>query len=247
MVLVNTFIVIIIIAFCAGIVAMIIDLFKNYSLHKSYGIYERFIKRFLDAFFSTGATIVFLPILLVIALFVRVKLGAPVLFVQKRVGKKNKVFNLYKFRTMTNEVDENGDILSDEMRSTRFGAALRSLSLDELPEIINIIKGDMSIVGPRPLLPEYLPYYSATEIHRHDVRPGLTGLAQINGRSFLTWEQIFKYDLDYVNNVSLSNDFKIVIRTVLKVIKKENIADTRKNNDDDSNRKVHKPLNIERQ
>ena len=222
------------------------DLLSKPSLHKPNGIYERFIKRFLDASCSTGAVIVLSPALLLIALLIRIKLGSPILFVQKRIGKDTKSFKLYKFRTMTNEKDENGMLLSDDKRSTRFGAFLRSMSLDELPEIINIIRGDMSIVGPRPLLPEYLPYYSEAEIHRHDVRTGLTGQAQINGRSFLTWEQIFQYDLEYVNNITFINDLKIIIKSIFKVLKKEDVADTRNINNMDSNRKVHKPLDIER-
>ncbi|SEK89120.1 sugar transferase [Ruminococcus albus] len=204
-----------------------IEELKNYGKeikHKPYGFYERFVKRPLDCFLSTGALIVFSPILAVTAVFVKTKLGSPVLFTQERPGKDEKIFKLYKFRTMTDERDENGELLSDDIRLTKFGKALRATSLDELPELINIIKGDMAVIGPRPLLTEYLPYYRDSEHHRHDIRPGLTGWAQVNGRNAIhSWEERFKYDLEYVNNVSIKMDLKVLFTTVLKVIKKSDI------------------------
>ena len=160
-----------------GLIAALADLFAKSNDHKPYGPYERFFKRFLDAFLSTGALIVLSPVLLVLAILVLIKHGYPILFTQERPGKNEKVFKLYKFRSMTNQRDENGELLPDDVRLTKFGRLLRSTSLDELPELINIIKGGMSVVGPRPLLKEYLPYYTEEERHRHDVRPGLTGLS----------------------------------------------------------------------
>lgn len=190
--------------------------------HKK-SIYEKYIKRILDFTLSLIALICLSPILLIVAILVRIKLGSPVIFKQKRPGKDEKIFTLYKFRTMTDEKDENGDLLPDSQRLTKFGKFLRSTSLDELPELINIIKGDMAIVGPRPLLVKYLPYYTEEEKHRHDVRPGLTGLAQINGRNSTKWSERFKIDVEYVENITLYNDLKIIFNTVLKVIKKEDI------------------------
>lgn len=192
--------------------------------HRPYGIYERFIKRPLDCFLSTGALIVLSPVLAVTAFLVRTKLGSPVLFKQERPGRNEKKFKLYKFRTMTDECDENGKLLPDDVRLTKFGKALRATSLDELPELINIIKGDMAVIGPRPLLTEYLPYYKEEEHHRHDIRPGLTGWAQVNGRNAISsWEQRFEYDLEYVDHVSLGMDIKVLFTTVEKVIKKSDI------------------------
>lgn len=190
--------------------------------HKA-SFYETYIKRLLDIVLSGGALLVLSPVLLITALLVRVKLGSPVIFCQPRPGKDEKIFNLYKFRSMTDARDENGQLLPDEIRLTKFGKLLRSTSLDELPELWNIFKGDMSIVGPRPLLVEYLPYYTEEEKLRHDVRPGLTGLAQVNGRNNLTWEQKFAYDLEYVNHLSLVNDVKIIIQTVKKVLVRADI------------------------
>lgn len=187
-------------------------------------MYRNYIKRFLDFTLSLFAFIVLLPILAIIAILVRIKLGSPVIFKQERPGKDEKIFTLYKFRTMTNKKDAEGNLLPDKDRLTKFGKFLRSTSLDELPELINIIKGDMSIVGPRPLLVQYLPYYNEEEKHRHDVRPGLTGLAQVNGRNAVTWEEKFQYDINYINNVTFVNDFKIIFRTVLKVVKREGIT-----------------------
>lgn len=195
--------------------------------HKA-SFYERCIKRLLDIVLSGGALLVLSPVLLVTAVLVRTKLGSPVVFCQERPGKDEKIFKLYKFRTMTDERDENGELLPDEVRLTKFGRLLRSTSLDELPELWNIFRGDMSIVGPRPLLVEYLPYYTEEERHRHDVRPGLTGLAQVNGRNNLTWEEKFHYDLQYIKDISLLNDCKIILLTAKKVVCRSDIAvDTR--------------------
>ena len=190
--------------------------------HKA-GFYERFVKRFLDIFLSGMALIILSPILLVTAILVRVKLGSPVIFCQERPGKDEKIFKLHKFRSMSDARDENGDLLPDEERLTGFGKKLRSLSIDELPELFDIFRGKMSIVGPRPLLVEYLPYYTENERHRHDVRPGLTGLAQINGRNTLTWEQKFAYDLEYVQRISFCEDIKILFRTVGKVLNRSGV------------------------
>lgn len=188
------------------------------------GIYEKYVKRPLDMVLSGGALLVLSPVLLVTAALVRTKLGSPVVFCQERPGKDEKIFKLYKFRTMTDERDEDGNLLPDEVRLTKFGRLLRSTSLDELPELWNIFKGDMSIVGPRPLLVEYLPYYTDEERHRHDVRPGLTGLAQVNGRNNLTWEQKFDYDLQYVSSINFLLDVKIILMTAMKVVKRSDIA-----------------------
>lgn len=179
------------------------------------GFYEKFVKRFLDIFLSGMALIILSPILLVTAILVRVKLGSPVIFCQERPGKDEKIFKLHKFRSMSDARDENGELLPDEERLGRFGRWLRSTSADELPELFDIFCGKMSIVGPRPLLVKYLPYYTETERHRHDVRPGLTGLAQINGRNCVSWEEKFSYDLQYVSAVSLLGDIKILLRTVV--------------------------------
>lgn len=194
--------------------------------HKPYGPYEAYIKRPLDFLLALSALIVLSPVLSIVALFVRVKLGSPVLFTQDRPGKGEKIFKLYKFRTMTNETDKNGEFRSDEDRLTKFGKVLRSTSLDELPEIFNIIKGDMSIVGPRPLLIKYLPYYNERQHHRHDVRPGLSGYAQVNGRNAISWDEKFEMDLDYINRITFLGDVKIIVRTVFKVFKREDISPT---------------------
>ena len=190
--------------------------------HKK-GFYEKYIKRPQDFCCALAATIVLSPIMAVTALLVRVKLGAPVIFKQERPGLHGKIFTLYKFRTMTDAKDRNGNLLPDEVRLTKFGKMLRSTSLDELPELLNILRGDMAVVGPRPLLVEYLPYYTKEEKHRHDVRPGLTGLAQINGRNTLTWEEKFSYDIKYVKNISFVSDVKIILKTVEKVFKRSDI------------------------
>ena len=208
-----------------GLLAGILDLFENRKEKtKNKGTYEKCIKRPLDAFLSMGALIVFSPILLVTAVLVRLKLGSPVLFTQDRPGKDEKIFKLYKFRSMTNQRDENGNLLPDDVRLTKFGRALRSTSLDELPELLNIIKGDMAVIGPRPLLVEYLPYYTEVEHHRHDIRPGLTGWAQVNGRNAIgSWEERFKYDLEYVNHVTFAMDLKVLLTTVKKVVRRSDI------------------------
>ena len=190
---------------------------------KQNSFYAKYIKRVLDILLSAGALLFLWPVLLVTAILVRLKLGSPVIFCQARPGKDEKIFNLYKFRSMTNERDENGNLLPDDVRLTKFGKLLRSTSLDELPELWNILKGDMSIVGPRPLLVSYLPYYTEEEKHRHDVRPGLTGLAQVNGRNNLTWEQKFAYDLEYIRHISFANDVKILFQTVAKVFARANV------------------------
>ena len=183
-------------------------------------MYQRYIKRLLDILISLCALIVLSPILLVVAVLVRIKLGSPVIFHQERPGYHEKIFNLCKFRSMTDERGENGELLPDEVRLTKFGKALRATSLDELPELFNVLKGDMSLVGPRPLLVRYLPWYTDRERHRHDVRPGLTGLAQINGRNALGWEERFAYDIDYVEHVTFGMDFKIITGTAGKVLKR---------------------------
>ena len=194
------------------------------TLKKHKGIYEKFIKRFLDFTLSLLALILLSLIMGIIAILVRIKLGSPALFAQDRPGKNEKIFKLYKFRSMTDGKDENGNLLPDDLRLTKFGRLLRSTSLDELPELVNIIKGDMSIVGPRPLLVEYLPYYTEEEHHRHDVRPGLTGWAQVNGRNAIdSWEERFKYDLEYVNHVTFAMDLKVLFTTIVKVVKRSDI------------------------
>lgn len=187
-------------------------------------MYAKYFKRVLDFLLSLFAIIVLSPILLIVAILVRVKLGSPVIFKQKRPGKNEKIFTLYKFRTMTDAKDKEGNLLPDSERLTKFGKTLRSTSLDELPELFNILKGDMSLIGPRPLAVCYLPYYNEKEKHRHDVRPGLTGLAQINGRNALNWEERFAYDIEYINNITFMNDMKIFFKTFIKVFKKEDIV-----------------------
>lgn len=186
-------------------------------------IYETYVKRALDVALSGCALAVLSPVMGVTALLVRQKLGSPVIFHQDRPGKNEQIFRLYKFRTMTDARGADGELLPDAQRLTPFGRRLRSTSLDELPELWNILRGDMSIVGPRPLLVEYLPYYTADERHRHDVRPGLTGLAQINGRNTLTWEQKFAYDLEYVQHISFITDLSILLGTVGKVLNRSGV------------------------
>lgn len=186
-------------------------------------MYKKFIKRLLDLILSIIAFIILSPVMLIIYILVRIKLGKPAIFKQERPGKDEKIFTLYKFRTMTDEKDENGNLLPDEKRLTKFGKMLRSTSLDELPELINIIKGDMSIVGPRPLLVEYLECYTKKEKKRHEVRPGLTGLAQVSGRNSISWEEKFREDLEYIQHISFINDLKIVLKTITKVLKREGI------------------------
>lgn len=187
-------------------------------------MYRKFFKRFLDILLSACALIVLSLVMLIVAVLVRTKLGSPVIFCQERPGKDEKIFKMYKFRSMTDERDAEGNLLSDEVRLTKLGRILRSTSLDELPELWNIFKGDMSIVGPRPLLVKYLPLYNAEQRHRHDVRPGLTGLAQVNGRNAITWEEKFAYDVRYVQSVSFLQDVGILALTVKKVMQREGIS-----------------------
>lgn len=187
-------------------------------------MYRNYIKRLLDIIISLCGIIILSPVYIVLAILVRLKLGSPVLFTQERPGKDEKIFKLYKFRSMTDAKDENGNLLPDEDRLPAFGKKLRSTSLDELPELFNILKGDMSIIGPRPLLVRYLPRYNEFQKHRHDVRPGLTGLAQTHGRNAITWEKKFEYDVEYVNNLSFALDVKIFLETVRAVLKREGIS-----------------------
>ena len=193
--------------------------------HKAHGLYEKFFKRMFDVVFSLLALVILSPTLLLVAILVRIKLGKPVIFKQERPGLNEKIFKLYKFRTMTDAKDENGKLLPDEKRLTRFGRVLRATSLDELPELVNIFKGDMSFVGPRPLLVEYLPYYTKEERHRHDVRPGLTGLAQVKGRNLVAWNKRLALDVQYVKKVSLRLDIKIIFATIVVVFKRSGISD----------------------
>lgn len=192
------------------------------GMHKK-GVYEKYIKRPQDMLCALLALIVLSPILLITAFLVRVKLGSPVIFKQERPGLNGKIFTLYKFRTMTDERDSEGNLLPDEERLTKFGKLLRSTSLDELPELLNILFGDIAVIGPRPLLVEYLPRYNAEQRRRHEVRPGLSGLAQVNGRNAISWEDKFKYDVQYVDHVTFIGDWKIILKTVLNVIKRDGI------------------------
>ena len=188
------------------------------------GFCEKFVKRFLDLFLSGMALILLSPLLLVTAILVRVKLGSPVIFAQERPGKDEKIFRLHKFRSMSDAQDENGSLLPDGERLTGFGKKLRATSLDELPELWDIFRGKMSIVGPRPLLVKYLPLYSEEQHHRHDVRPGLTGWAQVHGRNLASWEERFAYDVDYVDHVSFALDVKIILMTIRCVFAREGIS-----------------------
>ena len=194
-------------------------------MHKPYGIYEKYIKRILDIVCSLIGIVLFWWLFLIVAILVKIKLGSPIIFMQPRPGKNVKIFNLYKFRTMTDSRNEKGELLPDNQRLTPFGKLLRSPSLDELPEIFCILFGTMSLIGPRPLAVEYLPYYNENEIHRHDVRPGLTGLAQVMGRNVINWDERFAYDIQYVNNISFLNDLKIIFLTIKTVIKRDGIED----------------------
>lgn len=187
-------------------------------------MYKKYIKRFLDIICALLAMIVFCWLYAIVALLVRIKLGSPVIFRQKRVGWKEKEFYLYKFRSMSDAKDKDGNLLPDSQRLTNFGRILRSTSLDELPEAWNILKGDMSVIGPRPWGPVYLPYYTEEEHHRHDVRPGLSGLAQVHGRTAATWDDRLKYDLEYVRHVSLTGDIRIIFLTVLKAVQRSDVA-----------------------
>jgi lipopolysaccharide/colanic/teichoic acid biosynthesis glycosyltransferase len=194
------------------------------QLHIKGVFYKSYVKRPMDFILSLCAIIVLSPVLLIVAMLVRLKLGSPIIFKQKRPGLNEKIFTMFKFRTMTDEKDENGDLLPDVIRLTRFGRLLRSTSLDELPELFNILKGDMSIVGPRPLLTQYLPLYNDYQKRRHEVRPGLSGLAQINGRNAIGWDCKFNLDVQYVDSISFAGDWKIIIETILKVFKREGIS-----------------------
>ena len=189
-------------------------------------MYKNFIKRILDIILSFLALVILSPLLILTAFLIRIKLGEPVFFKQLRPGKNEKIFGILNFRTMTDAKDENGNLLPDEIRLTRFGQFLRSTSIDELPELLNILNGDMSIVGPRPLLVQYLERYNEEQKHRHDVKPGLTGLAQVNGRNGITWEEKFHYDLEYVKNITFYGDCKIIFQTVMKVFGREGISST---------------------
>ncbi len=191
---------------------------------KKKGFYEKFIKRPQDLILSLIALVILSPILLLIAILVRIKLGSPILFVQERPGLNEKIFKLYKFRTMTDKKDENGEFLPDSVRLTKFGKILRATSLDELPEIWNIFRGDMAIVGPRPLLVQYLQLYNKDQKRRHDVKPGLSGLAQVNGRNAISWEEKFDLDTKYIDNLCFANDWKIILLTIKKVFVKEGIS-----------------------
>lgn len=256
MIILKIIIAIIIFAACAGIFAFVLDILRESNKHSPYGPYEKFFKRFLDAFLATGALIVLFPILFIVAFLVKIKLGSPVLFTQERPGMDEKIFKLYKFRTMTDEKDENGNYKSDSERLTNLGKKLRATSIDELPELFNIVKGDMSIVGPRPLMPSYLPYYTEKEHQRHEVRPGLSGLAQSKGRSFISWEEIFKYDLEYVHCITFAKDCSIVFGTIKNLLKKKDVVDFSKTYIGEDGRKhvkignedfiIHNPLDEER-
>ena len=210
----------------AGGIAFVTELLaeKKMKKKKYNGIYERFIKRPMDCFLATLSLLFLSPVILILSLLVRVFLGSPVFFEQDRPGKDGKVFKLYKFRTMTDRKDENGQLLADEKRLTTFGKILRSSSLDELPELFNIIKGEMSLIGPRPLLVSYLPLYNEKQARRHDVRPGLTGLAQSRGRNSLSWEEKFKLDVEYVDHITFLRDLKIIADTVRSVLNSEGIS-----------------------
>lgn len=185
--------------------------------------YEKYIKRLQDFCCALLALIVLSPVMLVLVVLVRAKLGSPVLFTQDRPGKDGKIFKLYKFRTMTSETDEDGNLLSDEVRLTSFGKKLRATSLDELPELFNILKGDMAVVGPRPLLVKYLERYNAHQARRHEVRPGFTGYAQVNGRNSISWNEKFDLDVEYVDNITFLGDWKIIFQTIGVVLKKDGI------------------------
>lgn len=192
--------------------------------HKPYGPYERFFKRPIDIVCGVAAILVFWWLYIVVAILVKVKLGSPVLFVQERPGKDEKIFKLYKFRTMTDGRDDNGELLPDEVRLTKFGKMLRATSLDELPEAFNIIKGDMSVIGPRPLLVKYILRYNEEQHRRHEVRPGLSGYAQVHGRNSVSWEEKFKMDTEYVNHITFWGDVKIVLGTLKVALQREGIS-----------------------
>lgn len=193
-------------------------------MERKQGVYEKYIKRTLDILCSVLIIFLFWWLYILVAVLVRFNLGKPVFFTQERVGKNEKIFKIYKFRTMTDKRNESGELLSDKKRLLPFGKWLRSTSLDEIPEVLNILKGDMSFIGPRPLVIQYLPYYSENERHRHDVLPGLSGLAQVNGRNSMNWEEKFSYDLEYASKITFWGDFRIFFLTVKTVLKKNDIG-----------------------
>ena len=192
--------------------------------HKPFGPYECFIKRPLGFLISLSALLVLLPVFCILALLVRLKLGSPIFFTQDRPGRHEKIFRLMKFRTMTDARDAKGELLPDADRLTKFGSFLRSTSLDELPELLNVLRGDMALIGPRPLLVRYLPWYTAEERHRHDVRPGLSGLAQVSGRNRLGWDQRLALDVEYVSRITFLGDLKIIGKTLWKVVRREDVS-----------------------
>lgn len=198
-------------------------------MHKK-GLYEKYFKRLLDITCSLGFILCFWWLYIVVAILVKRKLGSPIIFKQQRPGLNGRIFTMYKFRSMTDAKDKNGKLLSDAERLPRFGELLRATSLDEIPEFLNVLKGDMSLIGPRPLLVQYLPYYTSEENRRHEVRPGITGWAQVNGRNAILWEEKFKYDIEYVNKLSFFLDMRIVFLTIKKIIKKEDISDFKTEN-----------------
>lgn len=187
-------------------------------------MYKKYLKRLVDFILALFAIVVLSPVIIIVALLVRNKLGSPIFFRQDRPGLNEKIFTMYKFRTMTDKKDENGSLMSDDIRLTKFGRLLRTTSLDELPELFNILKGDMSIIGPRPLLIEYLLLYNEEQRERHSVRPGLSGLAQVCGRNTITWKRKFEYDIEYIHNISFINDWKLIFKTISKVLNREGIS-----------------------
>lgn len=229
---------------------------KNILEKPNQGVYAKYIKRGLDFLLSLFALFVFSPVFLILVIIGIFAMKGNPFFIQERPGKNEKIFRMIKFRTMTNKKDKKGDLLPDEQRLTTYGRFLRKTSLDELPELLNILSGSLSICGPRPLVPAYLPYFTEEERHRHDVRPGLTGLAQVRGRSFISWEEIFSYDLQYISNITFLNDLKIIWQTIWKVLGRKNIADvTQIISDSEGNLyviengrklKLHQPLDVER-
>lgn len=209
-------------------------------------MYRNCIKRLLDFIISLVTLLVFSPIFIILMIIGFISLGGNPFFVQKRPGKNEKIFNMIKFRSMSNKKDKNGNLLKDKDRITSYGNFIRKTSIDELPELINVLIGDMSLVGPRPLLVEYLPYYTNEEKHRHDVRPGITGLAQINGRNYISWEETFKLDVEYTKNITFINDASIIFKTISKIIKRDDITDATDSDTDSNGVHVHDALNIER-
>ncbi len=193
-------------------------------------MYRKYFKRILDIVCSLGFILCFWWLYILVAILVKRKLGSPVIFKQQRPGLNGRIFTMYKFRSMTDAKDKDGKLLSDAERLPRFGKLLRATSLDEIPEFLNVLKGDMSLIGPRPLLIQYLPYYTAEENRRHEVRPGITGWAQVNGRNAILWEEKFKYDIEYVNKLNFFLDLRIAFLTIKKVMKKEDISDFKNNN-----------------